>query len=50
MKKKIIAKRLNMASEDNAELLELPDKETNVVLEPSNLELKKMLVDIKIEG
>ena len=39
-------KRLNMASEDNAEL---PDEETMVVQEPSNLELKDMLVDIKIE-
>ena len=39
-------KRLNMASEDNAEL---PDEETIVVQEPSNLELKEMLVDIKIE-
>ena len=40
-------KRLNMAaSEDNAEL---PDEETSVVQEPSNLELKEMLVDIKIE-
>ena len=39
-------KRLNMASEDNAEL---PDEETMVVQEPSNLELKEMLVDIKIE-
>lgn len=42
-------KRLNMASEDNAELLELPDEDTNAVQEPSNLELKEMLVDIKIE-
>ena len=38
-------KRLNMASEDNAEL---PDDETSEAQEPSNLELKKMLVDIKI--
>ena len=42
-------KRLNMASEDNAEFLELPDEETKAVHEPSNLELKEMLVDIKIE-
>ena len=35
-----------MASEDNAEL---PDDETNEAQEPSNLELKKMLVDFKIE-
>ena len=34
-----------MASEDNAEL---PDDETSEAQEPSNLELKKMLVDIKI--
>ena len=34
-------KRLNMASEDNAEL---PDEETSVVQEPSNLELKIELV------
>ena len=39
-------KRLNMASEDNAEL---PDDETNEAQDPSNLELKEMLVDIKIE-
>ena len=39
-------KRLNMASEDNAKL---PDEETTVVQEPSNLELNEMLVDIKIE-
>lgn len=39
-------KRLNMASEDNAEL---PDEVTNEAQEPSNLELKEMLVDIKIE-
>ena len=38
-----------MASEDNAELLELPDEDTNAVQEPSNMELKEMLVDIKIE-
>ena len=38
-------KRLNMASEDNAEL---PDDEKSEAQEPSNLELKKMLVDIKI--
>ena len=37
-------KRLNMTSEDNAEL---PYDETNE--DPSNLELKEMLVDIKIE-
>ena len=42
-------KRLNMASEGNAELLELPVEDTNAVQEPSNLELKEMLVDIKIE-
>jgi len=35
-----------MASEDNAEL---PDDETNETQEPSNLELKEMLVDIKIK-
>ena len=35
-----------MASEDNAEL---SDEETSEVQEPSNLELKEMLVDIKIE-
>ena len=39
-------KRINMASEDNAEL---SDEETSEVQEPSNLELKEMLVDIKIE-
>ena len=38
-------KRLNMASEDNAEL---PDDKTSEAQEPSNVELKKMLVDIKI--
>ena len=35
-----------MASKDNAEL---PDKQTSEVQEPSDLELKEMLVDIKIE-
>ena len=35
-----------MASEANAEL---PDEETSEAQEPSNLELKEMLVDIKIE-
>ena len=35
-----------MASEDNAEL---PDDETNEAQEPPNLELKEMVVDIKIE-
>ena len=39
-------KRINMASEDNAKL---SDEETSEVQEPSNLELKEMLVDIKIE-
>ena len=39
-------KRLNMASEANAEI---PDEETSEAQEPSNLELKEMLVDIKIE-
>ncbi|KAL9975808.1 hypothetical protein ACROYT_G013013 [Oculina patagonica] len=39
-------KRLNMASEDDAVL---SSEETNEVQEPSNLELKEMLVDIKIE-
>ena len=39
-------KRLNMASLDNTEL---PDEETSVVQEPSNLELKEMLVDTNIE-
>ena len=35
-----------MVSEANAEL---PDEETSEAQEPSNLELKEMLVDIKIE-
>ena len=39
-------KRLNMASEDNAEP---SDDESSEAQEPSNLELKEMLVDIKIE-
>ena len=39
-------KRLNMASEANAEI---QDDETSEAQEPSNLELKEMLVDIKIE-
>ena len=39
-------KRPNMASEDN---VELSDEESSEAQEPSNLELKEMLVDIKIE-
>jgi len=39
-------KVLNMASKDNAEH---PDDETNEAQDPSSLELKEMLVDIKIE-
>ena len=46
MKKKGFAKRLDRASEDN---VELSNEESSEVQEPSNLELKEMLFDIKIE-